>query len=262
MMLQCYLYFSIESYRICLRSPREVSASGCYDSQKMVTLDLATVVQKTREYDKIQEMRRKEARKHVVRDGDVVHVIPPSGFVFHESRVGSTLVANSLTVMDPQGHRVYSESNPINQALKSYYCQQGGGDFSTTASCYTNMDSSVELFRDVVYMMGRTSSPKETHMFFKLASNGSKRIDVVEKAFPSVPWIFVYRDPVQTMMSHLEPTKMTEKNAQGGTRAPICLRYKTHPPEDLVQMVQDYEQDIDKLSSEEFCAVYLVSGML
>ena len=64
------------------------------------------------------------------------------------------------------------------------------------------------------------------------------------------------------MMSHLERTKMVGKNAQGGTPFLICSRYKTHPPEDLVQMVQDYEQDIDKLSSEEFCAVYLVSGML
>lgn len=32
----------------------------------------------------------------------------PKGFIFHESRCGSTLAANALVVSDP-GHRVYSE---------------------------------------------------------------------------------------------------------------------------------------------------------
>ena len=32
-------------------------------------------------------------------------------------------------------------------------------------------------------------------MFFKVSSIGSKNIDVMQRAFPTVPWIFVYRDP-------------------------------------------------------------------
>mmetsp|Transcript_33824 Transcript_33824/g.60837 ORF Transcript_33824/g.60837 Transcript_33824/m.60837 type:complete len:475 (+) Transcript_33824:135-1559(+) len=219
-----------------------VSASGCDNRKNIVTMDLATVVQKTREYDKIREMRKTQ-------NAEDVHVIPPSGFVFHESRVGSTLVANSLTAMDPEGHRVYSESHPINDALKA--CQ------GLLSKC--DMDANVDLLRDVVYLMGRTSSPKEKHMFFKVSSVGSKRIDVMQKAFPSVPWIFVYRDPVQTMMSHLDPAKMEMKNVRGGTPSAVCLRAKKHPPEDLVQLVHDYEEEIDELSNEEFCAVHLAA---
>lgn len=96
-------------------------------------------------------------------------------------------------------------------------------------------------------------------MFFKVSSVGSKRIDVLRQSFPSVPWIFVYRDPVQTMMSHLDPEKMQTKKVRGGRDSAVCLRGRQHPPEDLVQLAYDLGEDVDELSSEEFCAVHLVS---
>lgn len=113
-------------------SPK-VSASGCDNKKNLVTMDLVAAVQKAWEYDKIREMRK------IKQFADDVHVMPPSGFVFHESRVGSTLVANALTAMNPEGHRVYSESHPINNALKA--CQ---GVLSTC-----DMDANVDLFQDV-----------------------------------------------------------------------------------------------------------------
>ena len=100
------------------------------------------------------------------------------------SRVGSTLAANALAAMDPAGHRVYSEAHPVNDALKACdgrpACDAGVG---------------AALLRDVVYLMGRTASPRERRLFFKVSSVGAKRIAVVQEAFPAVPWIFVYRDP-------------------------------------------------------------------
>ena len=100
-------------------------------------------------------------------------------------------------------------------------------------------------------------------MFFKVSSVGAKRIDVMRKAFPSVPWIFVYRDPVQTIMSHLDPAKIAmKKNVRGGFPPAVCLRAQKHPPEDLVQLVSDYGEDVDELSPEEFCAAHLVRVQL
>ena len=55
--------------------------------------DIKTVVKRAREYDDREE-------------SDTL-AIPSSGFVFQESRCGSTLVANSLAAVDPQKHRVY-----------------------------------------------------------------------------------------------------------------------------------------------------------
>lgn len=177
-----------------------------------------------------------------------VHIMPPAGFVFHESRVGSTLVANALTAVYPEQHRVYSESDPINQALNA--CQKN------PSSC--NMDLHVKLFQDVVYLLGRTSSQKEKNMFFKVSSIGSKRIDVMQAAFPAVPWIFVYRDPVQTMMSHLDPTKL-KQNVRGGAPLAVCLRAKPRPPVDLVAFASRNGVRVDELTNEEFCAAHLVS---
>ncbi|KAL7429434.1 hypothetical protein ACHAXH_002757 [Discostella pseudostelligera] len=207
-----------------------VSESGCDNRKNIFTLDLAKVVRKIRQYDK---------------NNNDVHAMPPTGFVFHESRVGSTLVANALTAMDPESHRVYSESDPINSALNA--CQRSPCD----------IDIHAELLRDVVYLMGRTSSPKEKHMFFKVSSIGSKRIDVMQEAFPSVPWIFVYRDPVQTMMSHMDPAKL--KQIRGGVPQAVCLRAKRRPPNDLVELASNYGTDIDEFTNEEFCAAHLAT---
>lgn len=219
---------------------RQVAASGCDQRENVITMDLAEVVQKTREYDKAMQMRQ-------THNSDDVHVMPPTGFVFHESRVGSTLVANSLTAMDPEGHRVYSESDPINSALKA--CELSECD----------MNANVALLRDVVYLLGRTRAPAEKRMFFKVSSIGSKRIHVMQKAFPSVPWIFVYRDPVQTMMSHMDPTKVKKMMRGRGAQYAVCLRAKNRPPKDLRQLVRDHGKVLDRLSDEEFCAAHLVS---
>lgn len=221
----------------------KLQASGCDKKENTITIDLASVVQKAREYDKSIENRR----THNTND---VHVMSPSGFIFHESRVGSTLVANSLTAMDPEGHRVYSESNPINDALKA--CQ---GILSTC-----DIEANADLLRDVVYLMGRTSSPTEKHMFFKVSSIGSKNIDVMRAALPEVPWIFVFRDPVQTMMSHLDPEKIGKSVRGGGSPKAVCLRAKNHPPEDLVELALDLGSHVDELTVEGFCAVHLVSS--
>jgi hypothetical protein len=99
--------------------------------------------------------------------------------------VESTLVANSLAAMDPEAHRVFSESTPINMALS--VCEDMGSD--------CDMDMAANLFRDVVYLMGRTNSPKEKHLFFKVSSAGTKRMNVMREALPTTPWIFVYRTP-------------------------------------------------------------------
>ena len=205
-------------------------------------MDLATAVKKTKEYDKIRQMQE---------HSDGIHVIPPSGFVFHESRVGSTLVANALTAMAPTEHRVYSESHPINDALR--VCGDGGDQ----SLC--DVDANAQLFRDVVYLMGRTASPNENKMFFKVSSVGSKRIHIMQKAFPMVPWMFVYRDPVQTMMSHLDPTKL--KKIRGGGSSAVCLRAKRNPPDDIKTLVQDHGGSWKSVmrSDEDFCAAHLVS---
>ena len=87
-------------------------------------------------------------------------IVPPTAFVFHESRVGSTLVANALA-SNPFA-MVYSESPPIASAL--LHCR--------TCSLQRN----IEIFRDVVTLMGR--SPIHQHIFFKFQSITSTKMHI------------------------------------------------------------------------------------
>lgn len=225
-----------------------VSSSGCGKSAMKISVDMATLMEKAREYDKLMDERSLSENLNDI-DG-YVHAMPPKGFVFHESRVGSTLVANSLAAMNPQVHRVYSESNPINEALR--VCDDVG------PSC--DMDANVKLFRDVVYIMGRTNSPNEQNMFFKVSSAGTKRLGIMQQAFPTTPWVFVYRNPVQTMMSHLDPSKIGNKTK--GINA-VCTRAKRNPPKDLRDLVfESSGKEIREITDIEFCAAHLVSGLL
>ena len=212
-----------------------VQESGCNRGENLFTMDLADVARKLDESENEEESMG-------------ISVMPPAGFVFHESRVGSTLVANALTAMDPDGHRVYSESDPINRALAA--CGDG------FTKC--DMETNVELLRDVVFLMGRTSSPSEKRMFFKVSSVGSKRIDVMRQAFQYVPWLFVFRDPVQTMMSHIDPMK--KKTVRGGLPPAVCLRSRHRPADDLRRLVflNNPGKQAEQLSDEEFCAAHLV----
>ena len=213
-----------------------VEESDCDSSDNRYTMDLADIARKLDEHEAEYEEKYD------------VHVMPPAGFIFHESRVGSTLVSNSLTAMDPAAHRVYSESDPINQAF---------GACKSFTLC--DMETNVDLLRDVVYLLGRTSVPTEKRMFFKVSSAFTTRIDVMQAAFEYVPWLFVFRNPVQTMMSHIDPTKL--KTFRGASYPAVCLRSKHHPSEELQSLVLDkYDPDrrASELSDVEFCAAHLV----
>jgi len=158
------------------------------------------------------------------------NVIEPTGFVFHESRVGSTLVANTLA-SDPFS-MVFSESAPAANAL--LHCD----------SC--TRERNVQLFRDVVTLMGR--SPIHKRLFFKFQSITSTKMEIALEAFPNTPFVFVYRQPVQTMMSHLDPLK-------GSMGAP-CLRSMRNPPPEVRDTISQVmgQQSPPK---EAWCAAHL-----
>lgn len=97
----------------------------------------------------------------------------------------------------------------------------------------------VQLFRQIVTVMGR--SPYHQHLFFKFQSATSPHsmynhcifpllavcmfshiaptvtVSIALEAFPDVRWGFVFRDSVQTMMSHLDPAKVSLLDLRVGT---------------------------------------------
>ena len=153
---------------------------------------------------------------------------PPTGFIFHESRVGSTLVAN-LFGTDPHS-LVFAESPPIANVLM--HCQ----------GC--DRKDQINILRQIVKAMG--VSPFHKRLFFKCQSITSTKMSILLEAFPDTPWGFVYRKPVQTMMSQLDPDK--------GVGGP-CLRSMSAPPERVSSVAR--KAGGSNPPSEAWCAAHL-----
>ena len=115
---------------------------------------------------------------------------PPAGFIFHASRCGSTLVAQMLASL-PQ-NIVLSEPAIFNQVL---YPRPRG-------SAVTDADQA-DLLRAVIGALGRPRDGGEQQCFIKFSSNAIGKMPLVRRMFPDVPWIFLYREPVEIMGSYL-----------------------------------------------------------
>lgn len=162
--------------------------------------------------------------------------------VFHESRCGSTLAANMMAAMDPVKHRAYSESQPCATALK--IC---GEDFRDCSEKQAAM-----VLRDTIYLMSRTDDPMEERVFFKFQSATTKSIKTFQRAFPETPWMFIYRDPVQVMMSHIKDDP--------GLKKAICVRSRPRPPQDIIDIAKRHgESDARYVSGEDYCAAHLAA---
>jgi hypothetical protein len=187
-------------------------------------------------------------RDQQVKESDtelVPKVLNFTAAAFHESRCGSTLVANSMIAMDPEKHRTYSESAPPFSAMKNV-C---GPRFE-----YCSEEQSAKILQDVIYMMSRTDDPKEERVFFKFQSITSQSISTFQMAFPHVPWMYVYRDPVQVMMSHVKDDPQLKRAICTKTRMsgrhPIAIRDIAH---------RHGYADSRELKPAQYCAAHLAT---
>lgn len=113
----------------------------------------------------------------------------PSGFVFHVSRCGSTLIAQALAAL-PQ-NIVVAEAGPIDGVLQARHHDPAITD-----------EQRIAWLRGMVAAFGRPRSGIERHLVIKFDSWHARDLPLIRRAFPDVPWIFVYRDPVEVLVSH------------------------------------------------------------
>jgi len=96
----------------------------------------------------------------------------------------------------------------------------------------------------------------EKHLFFKIQSVGTKKISTLRKAFPDTPWLFVYRDPVQVLMSHAKnyvPGKPVNANCNRTYRS-------WNQPRDTKNLIQKITRNpAYPVSSLEYCAAHLAT---
>jgi hypothetical protein len=118
--------------------------------------------------------------------------LTPTGFVFHASRCGSTLVAQVLAASP--ANRVLSEPGPVDDVLRT------GWRPPLVPEAFQ-----VDWLRAVVSALGRARGG-ERRLFVKFDPWHTLALSLVRRAFPEVPWLFCFRDPVEILVSQQRST--------------------------------------------------------
>jgi hypothetical protein len=113
----------------------------------------------------------------------------PQGLIFHISRCGSTLVSQMLAALT--SNVVISEASPIDVVVRA----------KSRLPDLTDDEHASWL----AWMISALGQPRcgETGYFIKLDCWHTLELPLFQRTFPDVPWIFLYRDPVEVLVSQL-----------------------------------------------------------
>ena len=109
----------------------------------------------------------------------------PAGVVFHLSRCGSTLVTQMLAARGDT--LVLSEPGPLDTIIRS-------------AAPTADKQSWLQW---MMTALGHAAAAGQRHTVVKLDTWTTIDLGVVRAAFPTVPWVFVYRDPLDILVSQM-----------------------------------------------------------
>jgi gluconate kinase len=115
--------------------------------------------------------------------------LAPNGFIFHMSRCGSTLVAQMLSSLAQ--NIVISEPPAIDSILRS----------NTKNPAITDRQR-IDWLKWIVSAFGQKRND-EKYYFIKFDSWSMIDLDLIRRAFPEVPWIFLYRNPIEVLVSQM-----------------------------------------------------------
>lgn len=116
----------------------------------------------------------------------------PAGFIFHISRCGSTLLAKALA-RTPK-HIVIDEGTPLNDGIWHYLT----GGWRQPVAMH---EQARTIYKNLLLALGRQRTPEQQTYFVKFRSWNSLFIDFITQVFPDVPCLFLYRDPVEVLVS-------------------------------------------------------------
>lgn len=111
------------------------------------------------------------------------------GLVFHMSRCGSTLVAQALAAMP--GQLVLSEPAPFDELLQ--FC---------VAQADIPLETRISLLRGMIAALTSERGAPVHRRFLKTDCWHVGALPLLRAAFPETPWIFLYRDAREVLMSH------------------------------------------------------------
>lgn len=119
----------------------------------------------------------------------------PSGFIFHGSRCGSTLVANACRAL--RGSLMLTEAQAIDKIADQHI--PANRESAKAKRLFNRL-----LLRGVVSALGQRLMGDEQYYFIKFAFFGILQYEKIKSIWPDVPCIFIYRDPVEVIVSNLK----------------------------------------------------------
>ncbi|MFJ4143447.1 sulfotransferase family protein [Pseudomonas sp. NPDC089734] len=111
--------------------------------------------------------------------------VKPAAFVYHASRCGSTLIGQMLAQLDEM--IVLSEPPPLDALLR--------GALEPAVRC--------AALRGLLAAYGQSRLGSEQSLVVKLDAWSIGELPLLHECFPDVPWMFVYRDPLEIAVSHM-----------------------------------------------------------
>lgn len=159
----------------------------------------------------------------------------PDCLIFHLSRCGSTLVAQMLAA--PEGDVAVSEPAPIDAVVQHPLLSDA---------------ERIAALRGLAAAYAREAR----RCFLKLDSWHVRALPLFRAAFPDTPWVFLHREPVEVIVSHL---RMRGRHTVPGLVAPESLGM---PPDETGVPVADYIARVLALIAEGALAHWHVGGGL
>ncbi|HVF23591.1 MAG TPA: sulfotransferase [Pyrinomonadaceae bacterium] len=159
--------------------------------------------------------------------------VAPTGFIFHSSRCGSTLLSNACRALP--GAIVLSEPPAVDKLLARFVTDTD--EHGTKAMLYS-------LFlRAAINALAQHRTGQERHLFVKFACCSTMQIERIQRIWPNVPWVFLYRDPVETIVSNMRnrPSWLMDDHRV------------------LASIIDTRPEEVAQMSAEELCARSIAS---
>ncbi len=115
--------------------------------------------------------------------------LPPTAFILHASRCGSTLLAQMLARLD--SHVVLSEPPPLDTLLRAHHHDPAAAAWQPAQ------------IRALLSALAQPRQGGERALVVKLDAWNIFELPLLRQCFPATPWIFLYRDPLEIAVSQL-----------------------------------------------------------
>lgn len=163
--------------------------------------------------------------------------VAPAGFIFHSSRCGSTLLANACRVIPDT--IVLSEPPVVDKLVARFITDVDGK--RTKEALYS------VFLRAAIKALGQRRKANERRLFVKFACCSVSQIERITRIWPNVPWVFLYRDPTETIVSNMR-------------NRPAWLEDKDYRV--LASIIGSSTHEVSEMIPEELCARSVASFYL